>query len=44
LYVDAGVDIIQSNYSIDENQKVYVASFVVLPEKKIEISRQTSLK
>jgi len=44
LYVDAGVDIIQSNFSINENQKVYVASFVVLPEKKVEISRQTSFK
>ena len=35
LDVDAGVDIIQSDYSIDENQKVYVANFVVLPEKKL---------
>ena len=44
LYVDAAVDIIQSNYSINENQKVYVASFAILPEKKIEIPGQTSLK
>jgi hypothetical protein len=44
LQVDAEVDIIQSNYSIDENQKVYVASFVLLPEKKIDVSGQTSFK
>lgn len=34
LYVDKSQNIIRSNYSIDENQKVYVASFVVLPEKQ----------
>lgn len=44
LYVDAAVDIIQSNYSINENQKVYVGSFAILPEKKMEIRGQTSLK
>ncbi|HYK55289.1 MAG TPA: hypothetical protein VEV15_02355 [Flavisolibacter sp.] len=44
LFVDPDVDVIQSNNALDENQKVYVASFAVLPEKKPEISNQTSLK
>ena len=44
LYVDNSKDIIQSGYAIDENQKVYVGSFVVVPEKRIDITRQTSLK
>jgi hypothetical protein len=44
LYVDNSKDIIQSGYAIDENQKVYVGSFVVVPEKRIDMTRQTSLK
>jgi hypothetical protein len=34
LYVDKDIDVIQSGYSIEENQKVYVGSFVLLPDKK----------
>jgi hypothetical protein len=44
LSVDPDVDVIQSNNALEENQKVYVASFAVLPEKKPDISNQTSLK
>lgn len=44
LFVDPSVDVIQSNNALDENQKVYVASFAVLPEKKPEINNQTGLK
>ncbi|MGN6163195.1 MAG: hypothetical protein ACTHOF_01510 [Flavisolibacter sp.] len=44
LYVDNSKDIIQSGYAIDENQKVYVGSFVVVPEKRTDMTRQTSLK
>lgn len=45
LYVDQSVDIIESDYALDENQKVYVASYVVLPEKEVvEKSWQTSMK
>jgi len=43
LYIDHEKDIISSNFSMEENQKVYVGSFVVLPEKK-DIQNQTSLK
>ena len=41
LHIDDTIDIIESGYAIDENQKVYVGSFVVLPEKKAEFLRQT---
>ncbi len=34
LYMNNPAEIIQSPYSISENQKVYVAGFVVAPEKK----------
>ncbi len=45
LYVDKSMDIIGSDYALDENQKVYVASYVVLPEKEeVEKSWQTSMK
>lgn len=44
LFVDPDVDVIQSNNALDENQKVYVASFAVLPEKKPDLINQTSLK
>jgi hypothetical protein len=44
LYVDEKKDIIQSSYAIDENQKVYVASFVVLPEKKPTNEEESSKK
>jgi hypothetical protein len=45
LYVDQSVDIIGSDYALDENQKVYVASYVVLPEKEEgEKTWQTSMK
>lgn len=44
LYVDNSKDIIQSGYAIDENQKVYVGSFVIVPEKKADMAPQTSLK
>jgi hypothetical protein len=44
LYVDEKKDIIQSSYAIDENQKVYVASFVVLPEKKPANEEEASKK
>lgn len=44
LYVDKDVSIIQSSHALEENQKVYVASFVLLPEKKKIPARQISLK
>jgi hypothetical protein len=45
LYVDQSRDIIGSDYALDENQKVYVASYVVLPEKEeVEKTWQTSMK
>ena len=45
LYVDQTVDIIGSDYALDENQKVYVGSYVVLPEKEEgEKTWQTSMK
>jgi len=44
LNVDSNLDIIQSSNAIDENQKVYVVSFVIMPEKKTEIDRLTSIK
>lgn len=46
LYVDKSQDIIQSSYAIDENQKVYVGSYVVLPEKKTTngLKQTTSMK
>ena len=34
LYIDNRSEIIQSPYSLSENQKVYVAGFVVAPEKE----------
>ncbi|MES2881498.1 MAG: hypothetical protein V4676_05070 [Bacteroidota bacterium] len=34
LYIDDRSEIIQSPYSLSENQKVYVAGFVVAPEKE----------
>src|SRR5215213_1701673 len=33
IYIDKTKNIIKSNYAIEENQKVYVGSFVVMPEK-----------
>ena len=44
LFVDPNVDVIQSNNALEENQKVYIGSFAVLPEKKPDVSNQTSLK
>jgi hypothetical protein len=44
LYMDNKKDIIQSSSAIDENQKVYVASFVVLPGKKINSEEEGSKK
>jgi hypothetical protein len=45
LYVDQSRDIIGSDYSLGENQKVYVASYVVLPEKEeADKTWQTSMK
>lgn len=39
LYINNDVEIIESNYAMQQNQKVYIGSFVVVPGKKPEYSR-----
>lgn len=43
LYIK-NADIIQSSDALEENQKVYVGSFVVVPEKKNDLTSQPAYK
>ena len=44
LSVDKNRNIIQSSYALDENQKVYVGSYVLLPERKTTVEEEASKK